>query len=125
MTLGCVNRAKQQERAKGWDSSNLEPNSEHVVQLMIINAFYLKVLILLLAALAFTASTVSTTVGAHDTDASKLMSYKTGEAPRHVLSKRSPIPLGLIALPLRPSIWLGKLLAKPGLKLAKFGAVIG
>ena len=91
---------------------------------MIINAFYFKVLILLIAVLAVTASTVST-VGAHDTDASKLMSYKTGEAPRHVLSKRSPIPLGPIALPLRPSIWLGKLLAKPGLKLAKFGAVIG
>ena len=95
------------------------------MQLMIINAFYLKVLILLLAALAFTASTVST-VGAHDTDASKLMSYKTGEAPIHVLSKRSPIPLGPIALPLRiPIIKLGKLLAKPGLKLAKLGAVIG
>ena len=92
---------------------------------MVINAFYFKILILLIAVLAVTASTVSTTVGAHDTDASKLMSYKTGEAPRHVLSKRSPIPLGLIALPLRPSIWLGKLLAKPGLKLANFGAVIG
>ena len=91
---------------------------------MVINAFYFKVLILLIAVLAVTASTVSTD-RAHDTDASKLMSYKTGEAPRHVLSKRSPIPLGLIALPLRPSIWLGKLLAKPGLKLAKFGAVIG
>ena len=117
--------SKKEQRAKGWDSSNLEPNSEHVVQLMIINAFYFKVLILLLAALAVTASTVST-VGAHDTDASKLMSYKTGEAPRHVLSKRSPIPLGPIALPLRiPIIKLGKLLAKPGLKLAKLGAVIG
>ena len=94
---------------------------------MVINAFYFKVLILLIAVLAVTASTVSTSTDeAHDTDASKLMSYKTGEAPRHVLSKRSPIPLGPIALPLRiPIIKLGKLLAKPGLKLAKLGAVIG
>ena len=94
---------------------------------MIINAFYFKVLILLLAVLAVTASTVST-VGAHDTDASKLMSYKTGETPIHLLAKRSPIlpPFVPLALPLRkPIIKLGKLLAKPGLKLAKLGAVIG